>query len=200
MTIWPVELYSYVFQLACTDDGSTVLNLSLVSKQFREIARPFLYQSLVLSTPQKSGLLLEKTKNLLPHLRRIEHLFIAPTHDADHETCSPNNTIILRIVQLAAPTLKTLVLIAPCLITGTSLISFLFRLQYPNLEELTIAGLYPFSFHWGSFPRLTRLHFAGGNRNPHGLFQVGALDEAFPALTHLRVSGIARALSFVDEL
>jgi hypothetical protein len=46
---------------------------------------------------------------------------------------------------------------------------------------------------------LERLHLSG-NRNPYGLIQFSSLDECFPSLTHLRVSGLLMAGSFVEEV
>ena len=205
MNSWPVELISYIFELACTDDGCTVRALSLTSKQFLEIARPYLYQSLTLSTRTQLVTLLDRLKNIPIHLQRIRHLFLALTHDSQdsqsHNNCAFDASLAINVLHIAAENLQSLTLIAPCSIMGTSLLSYLFRVvSFPQLEELSIAGLYAFSFQPGNFPRLRHLHFAAGNRNPSGLFQFGALDKAFPELTHLRVSGISRALSFVDEL
>ncbi|KAF8621294.1 hypothetical protein AX15_007892 [Amanita polypyramis BW_CC] len=201
MNTWPVELISYVFELACTGDGQTVRALSLTSKQFLEIARPYLYQSLVLSTRGHLITLLNRLKNIPSHLRRIRHLFLAPRHDLhSHHHCDSDALLVTKLLRIAAEHLQSLTLITPCPHRGTLLLSYLFRISFPQLEELSIAGLYAFSFQSGNFPHLRRLHFAAGNRNPSGLFQFGALDKAFPELTHLRVSGISRALSFVDEL
>lgn len=201
MNDWPVELISYVFQLACTDAGHTVRSLSLTSKKFREIARPFLYHSLVISSLGQFVTLVEKLKATPLHLRHIRHLFLALNHDPhSQDTCTADASLIIGALQNVADDLQTLTLVAPCPFAGTLILSYLFRLPFPRLEELTIAGLYAFSFQAGNFPRLQRLHFAAGNRNPHGLFQFGAFDKAFPELTCLRVSGLSRALSFVDEL
>ncbi|KAF8721822.1 hypothetical protein AX14_010156 [Amanita brunnescens Koide BX004] len=201
MNDWPVELISYVFELACTDAGRTVHSLSLTSKKLREIARPFLYQSLLISSLGQLTTLLKKWEKTPAHLRRIRHLFLSIDHDPhSHDTRSADASVVIGALQNVADGLRTLTLVAPCQFTGTSILSYLFRLSFPLLEELTIAGLYAYSFQTGNFPRLQRLHFAAGNRNPRGLFQFGALDKAFPELTRLRVSGLSRALPFVDEL
>ncbi|KAF8340810.1 hypothetical protein F5887DRAFT_1076925 [Amanita rubescens] len=199
MNVWPVELISYVFQLACADAGHTVRSLSLTSKKFREIARPFLYHSLVISSLGQFVTLVEKLKATPLHLRHVRHLFLALDHEHSQETCTADASLI-GALQYIAEDLQSLTLVASCPLAGTLILSYLFRLPFPRLEELTIAGLYAFSFQAGNFPRLQRLHFAAGNRNPHGLFQFGALDKAFPELTCLRVSGLSRALSFVDEM
>ena len=201
MNDWPVELISYVFELACADAGRTIHSLSLTSKKFREIARPFLYQSLLISSLGQLVTLLEKWEKTPVHLRRIRHLFLSIDHDQhSQDTCSANASLVIGALQNFADGLRTLTLIAPCHLTGTSILSYLFRLSFPQLEELTIAGLYAFQFQMGNFPRLQRLHFAAGLRSPRGLFQFGAFDRAFPVLSCLRISGLSRALPFVDEL
>ncbi|KAK2459710.1 hypothetical protein APHAL10511_008272 [Amanita phalloides] len=200
MNGWPVELISYVFGLACADDGNTVRALSLTSKQCREIARPFLFQSLVITTTAQLITLSERLRETPAHLRRIRYLFLSINHEHAIDRCEAIVPLIINALQLVAGSLRTLTLVVPCPLTGTAVLSCLFRIPFPHLEELTVAGLYAFSFQTGNFPRLRRLHFAAGNKNPHGLFQFGALDRAFPELTSLRVSGLSKAVSFVDEL
>lgn len=207
MDVWPVELFSYIFELACTDDGRTARALSLTSKQVREISRRYLYQSLVLTRPAQLTALLERSENVPCHLRRIKHLFLALRHSDSttgslhsESTCPLEAPFVIKVLHLAAPTLESLSFAAACPLTGTSLLSYLFRIPFPFLAELSLAGLYPFSFQSNNFPNLRYLHFAAGNRNPCGLLKFGALDQAFPKLTHLRVSGLSRAGTFMDEL
>ena len=45
----PPEILHEIFALACTDTGLTGQSLSLVSKQFNEISRPFKYQSIAIA-------------------------------------------------------------------------------------------------------------------------------------------------------
>ena len=49
------------------------------------------------------------------------------------------------------------------------------------------------------FRSLTHLRLSG-NRNPHGLLQLGALAAAAPALTNLRLSDLACAAPFAREM
>ncbi|KAG5649114.1 hypothetical protein H0H81_006177 [Sphagnurus paluster] len=141
-----------------------------------------------------------------PHLRFIRHLFIS-THSngevTDQEPRKLSNglesTAVIRILTLAAPTLETLSFVSTSPAVSTSSISRLFRTSFPRLRELSISGFYPFPSSPGKMPLLERLHLHG-NRNPHGLLQLGGLDNACPSLTHLRVSGLSMAVSFSMEL
>jgi hypothetical protein len=199
----PPELHSYIFELACTDDGSTSRSLALVSKYFRDVAKPFQYQSIALAGPAQIVNLLTHLEKTPPHRRRIRHLFLS---DHSYHECdlaplvTPfDSAKILRLVTLAAPTLETLSLFAASPSTSTSILAGIFHTYFPRLIELSVAGFYPFPQTAGNLPRLERLHLRG-NRNPYGLLQAGALDVACPALTHLRVSGLSMAISFVNEV
>ena len=197
MNTCPPELHSYIAQLACSSDPTTVHALSLVSQYFRQIAAPFLYQCLALSTPSQIITLTPILESTPQHMRNIHHLFLSIHPDPTNP--SHTHTLIFRILTLAAPTLHSLTFVAPSPATSTPLIARLFRTPFPALIELTILGFYPFPPTQSSMPLLKRLHLAG-NRNPHGLLQMGALEDASPALTHLRISGLNTALSFALEL
>ncbi|KAF9448535.1 hypothetical protein P691DRAFT_639233, partial [Macrolepiota fuliginosa MF-IS2] len=191
----PPELHSYICSLACTDDGYTARSLSRVSKYFAQITLPYLYQSLCISEPTRIRNLAKKLQTTPAHQRRIHHLFIS---DASGERDLASS--IISILTLSAPTLETLALVAPAPLSSTSLIARLLRTRFPRLYELTISGHYPFpSSSPSCFPSLERLHLLG-NRNPHGLLNLGALESSMPALTHLRISGLSLAVSFSQEL
>jgi len=108
-----------------------------------------------------------------------------------------------RLLSLAAPTLSSLTLVSSPQHSGTSIIAQAFRTHFPQLLELSVVGMYPFPSYSGTqkpnLPRLERLHL-NGNRNPHGLLQLGCLSSSCPSLKHLRVSGITQATSFLIEL
>ncbi|KAG5351030.1 hypothetical protein C0989_008225 [Termitomyces sp. Mn162] len=205
MNLCPPEIHSYICQLACLDDGRTVRALSLVSKYFRQISRPFLYQSLSISGSAQITALDSVLQKTPPHLRLVRHLFLS-THENDtYVTHTPKITdaadsaSILRILTICAPTLETLSFVALSASVGTVAISRLFRTSFPWLRELSISGFYPFPSAPGKLPSLQSLHLHG-NRNPHGLLQAGGLDEACPSLTRLHVSGLSMATSFTLEL
>ncbi|KZT02002.1 uncharacterized protein LAESUDRAFT_730711 [Laetiporus sulphureus 93-53] len=200
-----VELHAQIFDYACTDDGSTARSLSLVSRYMREVVRPFLYQSLVVSGFDQMSELEARIRHLPPYLRRIRHLFlsgrkksqVAEERDIEHREVE--ESLAKSILTLAAPTLEALTLITSFPLSSTSMITYLFSLSLPQLCELSIKGFYPFPSKRLAMPRLERLHLSG-IRNPHGLLGFGALDAACPSLTHLRISGLVSAVSFACEL
>jgi len=204
MQACPTELHSYICQLAGLD-GRTIRALSLVSKYFNEIARLYIYQSLSISGPEQITTLTSKLESLPPHLRHTRHLFLSDQALSKPEgkprTQSPalDPSAVSRILTLVAPTLETLTFVLSDPMTSTRSIGRLFRLSFPHLRELAVSGVYPFPSLPGKFPRLTHLHLHG-NRNPHGLLQLGGLDETCPSLTHLRISGLSMAVSFAQEL
>lgn len=203
MNAFPPELHSYICHLACTDAGNTSRALTLVSSYFREIAKPFLYQSLALSGVAQIIELASKIETLPPHLRQIRHLYLSEQsyRYADQALLAESSSKkIAKLISLAAPTLETLVITgpAPASIFTTAFLAQLLRTSFPQLRELTIHGFYPFPTSRSKLPALQRLHLAG-YRNPVGLLS-GGLDAACPTLTHLRVSGLNTAVSFVHEL
>ncbi len=209
----PFELHTQIFEFACTDDGATARALALVSRYVRDAGSPFLFQSLSVSGLSQMDALLARLHALPPHARRIRHLFLSDWTRkgmlkggepfAEMERYDRERVLAARILEYASPTLETLALVAACPYTAAPLVGHLFALSLPRLEELAIHGFYPFPQSHdtanGGLPRLTRLHLSG-NRNPHGLLQLGALEAACPTLTHLRVSEVAGAAAFAREL
>ncbi|KXN83401.1 hypothetical protein AN958_01474 [Leucoagaricus sp. SymC.cos] len=196
MNAYPTELHSYICSLASTDDGHTARSLSLVSRYFAEIALPYLYQSICVTTPSQICALECGLQTTPPHLRKIHHLYIS---DSGSNGGRDLVNSIGSILTFAASTLETLAFVASSPLTSTSLLSRLFRTRFPRLHELTVSGHYPFPSSPSNFPSLKRLHLVG-NRNPHGLLGLGGLKAAMPNLTHFRVSGLNLAVSFSEEL
>jgi len=204
MNLCPPELHSYICQLACFDDGRTARSLRLVSKYYSEIATPFLYQCLSISGTDSIAHVLGAFEKTLPLMRRVRHLFVSEENPKYPRSRNggPTNAErdrMIRLVAYAAPTLETLCFVTSPSYGNPALIARVFRLPFPILRELTVSGYYPFPSHPGNFPALERLHLSG-NPNPHGLLQIGRLDIACPQLTHLRVSELSAALTFVLEL
>ncbi|RDX40709.1 hypothetical protein OH76DRAFT_1306395, partial [Lentinus brumalis] len=205
----PLELHTQIFQFACTDDGSTARSLSLVSRYVRAAAAVYYYQSLAISGLAQMVELVARLEAIPPHLRRIRRLFLSDWTHADVQTRSmfftdmerydAEKALAARILDLAAPTLESLALVASCPYTAPPLVGHLFSITLPGLLELSIHGFYPFPRLPGTMPKLERLHLSG-NRNPHGLLQLGALEAACPNLTHLRISDVAIATPFAREL
>jgi len=136
-----------------------------------------------------------------PHLRRVRNLFISDRNGPSEHRISlkRDNFHTTRLLGLVSSTIEVMTIHCDNPRVGTSLLAFLFGLHYPCLRELTIIGYYPFPHVPNAMPRLNYLHL-NGNRNPHGLLQIGCLDIACPELTHIRISGLSRATSFVAEL
>ncbi|KAI8977780.1 hypothetical protein BD414DRAFT_517027 [Trametes punicea] len=211
MEALPLELHAQIFEFACTDDGSTARSLALVSRYFRDVSAPYLYQSLAISGMEQMNELVTRLDVTPPHLRRIRHLFLSDwslsqtkervvaVSDEAQDRYELEKTLALRILTLAAPTVESLVVVASCPFTGPPLLGALFSTPMLHLTELAVHGFYPFPHSPRSMPRLERLHLSG-NRNPHGLLQLGALDSACPSLAHLRISGLVAAASFAEEL
>lgn len=207
----PLELHSHIFEFACTDDGSTARSLSLVSRYVREVAQPFLLQSVVVAGLASLTELASRIETLPPHRRRVRHLFLSdwtpkqtsqtlvPSEDADMDRYELERSTIVRILDLVAPTLESLAFVASCPFNSSRLIGHVFSLHLPRLEDLSVHGFYPFPHSRANLPSLRRLHLSG-NRNPHGLLQTGGLSAACPKLTHLQVSGLVSAASFAEEL
>ncbi|KAI0701298.1 hypothetical protein BC835DRAFT_1404540 [Cytidiella melzeri] len=207
----PFELHSQILELACTDDGTTARSLSLVSRYVREAAQPFLYQSIAVSGLRSLNELADRLESLPSHKRRVRRLFLSDwTHkaakqqlvsstDADMDMYEVERTTIVRVLDLVVSTLESLSIIVSCPFNSTRLIGYLFSLNFPLLEDLSIHGFYPFSPSHSGMPNLRRLHLSG-NRNPHGLFQTGGFDIWSPKLVHLRISGLVSAASFAEEL
>ncbi|KAF7426702.1 hypothetical protein PC9H_009071 [Pleurotus ostreatus] len=86
-------------------------------------------------------------------------------------------TAMIKILHFAASTLESLAFLATTPWTSTCLISHASK----------------------SMPALQRLHLSG-NRNPHGLFQLGGLEASCPSISRLRISGVERAVAFAHEL
>ncbi|KAH9851001.1 hypothetical protein C2E23DRAFT_733938 [Lenzites betulinus] len=211
MDTLPLELHAQIFTFACTDDGSTARSLALVSHYVHEVAAPYRYQSLAISGLGQMSELVSRLDTTPPHLRRVRSLFLSDwTHAQTRESTIRmsedaqdryllEKTLALRILTLAAPTLETLAVVVACPYTGPPLLGALFSTPMPRLKDLSVHGFYPFPHAVGVMPRLERLHLSG-NRNPHGLLELGALDAACPSLMDLRVSGLVAAASFAEEL
>lgn len=206
MHVCPPEIHSYICELACLDDGRTVRALNLVSRYFRSISRPHLFQSAAVRGLSNISILLSKIEKLHPsQSKRLRHLFVLDQESAEQPHLNVENfllrhrihtlrtsyvILLTRLISLAAPTVETFTLILNNTSQSTPVLAHLFRTYFPCLRELSLSGFYPlFSSSLSPlplFPVLTHLHLHG-NRNPHGLFQPGGLSmDVCPSLTHQR--------------
>ncbi|KAJ3883879.1 hypothetical protein F5051DRAFT_390446 [Lentinula edodes] len=213
----PTEILMHIFTLTTTiDSGASIRSLLRASQLFHDICAPLKYHCLSLTTASSIEHLHQELKHLEnspAHLRRILHLYISLSQsDIQGDTECDTISHIFYILQCAAETLRTLTFIYHNTVFSTSVLGQLLRKSFPVLTELTIHGFYPFpspmppselptliEMNESFMPMLERLHLSG-NRNPHGLLQLSSLDECFPSLSHLRISGLLMAGSFVEEL
>lgn len=205
MDTLPTELHALICRKVCADYGSAIRSLNSVSKYFHEVSRPYLYHRTFAFGTGQALALLERLERTPPRLREIHHLFLS---DVSPDTSSPKfpkrltdreTQALTRIIILAAPTLQSFALVAHSLYCSTALMARVWRTSFPRLQRLALSGFYPFPSAPGRFPTLTHLHL-DGNRNPHGLLQMGALEDACPALATLTITGLGAAGAFVVEL
>lgn len=139
----PVEIVTDIFELACTDDGSTWPSLSVVSRGFHNLSTPCMFLSLTVSNKRKMSAVLARLRNAAPAARRVVQLFLScnmkcvPEYDGSYPLGEdiggwwplPDYENILRIV---APTLEYLV-------TDLDLACFLDQGSvFPRLRELCV--------------------------------------------------------------
>jgi hypothetical protein len=190
MNSLPPELDSLIIELACESSFGvyTTRAISRTSTYFHDIAAPFRFHTLAVSTQKQAAHLIPLLETIPAHKRHIRRLFLGP--DLGLAPAS-----LLRLLHLAAPTLRDLALVLTQS-TSTALLGAVFRARLPHLKALAVRGFYPLPPP-GAFPALTHLHLAG-NRAPAGV--PTALARACPGLTHLRVSGLSCAPVFAREL
>ncbi|TFK16833.1 hypothetical protein FA15DRAFT_676495 [Coprinopsis marcescibilis] len=197
----PAEIHAYIAYFTClTDYGPTMRSFGLVSTYFAEVCGAFRYRTIALHSERSILSLAESVQSRPSHTLNVRNMFIAYPELA---TANPNlQNKLLQLITQCAPTLHSLTVDCTLsLSTSTTLFSRIFRLHFPTLLELKLAGFYPFpnSVTSSQLPHLRRLHLHG-NRNPHGLLQVGNLAGSCPNLTQLHISGLSMALAFAMEL
>lgn len=202
MNTLPPELHNYICELACSEDGTTIRSLNMVSLYFNEVTTPFLYRNIAVSSIEQIFALSERLSAIPVHLRQIRNVFISDTPSSPGPSYSENSTKLLRtvvqILALAAPTVLSLALACRSPIS-TAVFASVFRTTFPVLRRLTISGFYPYPSFPNKFPKLEYLHL-NGNRNPAGILEMWILEEACPSLSTLHVTGLSSAGSFVAEL
>ncbi|TFK63250.1 hypothetical protein BDN72DRAFT_776124, partial [Pluteus cervinus] len=77
LTALPVEIWSKIFQLSCTDEGYTGHSLSQVSRSFNLISAPYKFQSVSLRHVKFLLRFHQVLKDKPPHLRQVRYLCIA---------------------------------------------------------------------------------------------------------------------------
>ncbi|KAF9527659.1 hypothetical protein CPB83DRAFT_749517, partial [Crepidotus variabilis] len=201
----PIELTAYICEFVSEqDDGLSIRCLSLVSTHLYDISEPYLFRRVTVTGAAQISAFAERLKLIQPGRRKIRDLFLADSPlitKALEPICAPDNAQLSRnisqILTYASPHITSL---AAHLHSqrGPSLIARILRTSMPYLQSLTVSGLYPFPSSSSYFPRLKSLHL-DGNRNPFGLLTMAGLEEAFPCLTSLSVTGI-ESIAFAFEV
>ncbi|TFK63251.1 hypothetical protein BDN72DRAFT_330560 [Pluteus cervinus] len=70
----PPELWCKIFEFSCTDGGYTGQSLSLASKYFNALSKPYKFQSISLANMKYTFRFLEVLANTPPSFRRIRYL------------------------------------------------------------------------------------------------------------------------------
>ncbi|KAI0789797.1 hypothetical protein C8Q75DRAFT_764900 [Abortiporus biennis] len=151
----PPEIHARIFSYACTDDGTTGLSLSLVSRYIYDVSSPFQWQAV--SLPGYTHLVLF-AQRLQRHTRTnnpkrpIYHLFISDrgtpppvTNCWDTQPLEPVSkeaTDALNfILPYASPTLLTFTFYSSvAFMGGAASMTQVLNYSYPNLTELTLRG------------------------------------------------------------
>ena len=78
--VLPTEIWMQVLALACTDDGRTGRSLSLVSRRFNAISRPYKYQSLAIVRSKQILALESRLSQLQTEFKQVRFLFVLCPH------------------------------------------------------------------------------------------------------------------------
>lgn len=180
----PVETWTRIFALVCSDGGRMGCALSETCRYFRDAVLPVQTYSVALLGATKMvafhGFLEART----PEHRRVQHLFLSQGGEKD----KVSQDVLEGILRHVGPTLRTLTTLLPQdFLTRASVLCN----PLPRLEELTMHGSFldlPVAKDGAtmqeSFPSLKYLHFLSAC-NTVLLFIPRA-----PRLSHLRLSGI----------
>ncbi|KAJ7879683.1 hypothetical protein B0H13DRAFT_1548053, partial [Mycena leptocephala] len=203
MDTLPDEILLHISNLVCTELRRTARILSTVSKRFHAISCEFLYRVIDIAGHNDIHQLASNLERTSARCRQIQHLYACdtsnlgrPGHPIDVPGTEDVDTdSIIRILEFTAPTVESLAICLSPTNTSAHILSRLFLLPFPQLQELSILGPYPLPSSTGNFPRLRYLHLSGNmgkiNRpNVTDLFSSGSLASSFPCLTHLYMSSL----------
>ncbi|GJE98308.1 hypothetical protein PsYK624_145350 [Phanerochaete sordida] len=201
----PVELWTKIACLACTDGGYTGCSLSLVSHAMHDVAEPVRYHSVSLDTVDKL-LAFSARLTAMDRPPLIRHLFIAEMHVPRLRINSDDSweTFVKQRRQRAAEAKISIARIRNAVHTVVaSAADTLYHLNvhsppaditFPHLHDLTIAAIAltdPLATACDRFPSLRRLHVLDLSAGTSSEFCSGLADAA-PNITHLRLSGVSQ--------
>ncbi len=198
MDTLPTELHALICQKACADYGSTIRSLNSVSKYFHEVSpgRIYITESLAFGTWTSFGIIGEARTDAASTARDpplisvrciARHIFNPKKRLTDRETQALTRHYNTRRADSSLNRSRR----ALAIFAAQRSSRRVWRTSFPRLQRLALSGFYPFPSALGRFPSLTHLHL-DGNRNPHGLLQMGALEDACPVLAELTITGLGR--------
>ncbi|KDQ49898.1 hypothetical protein JAAARDRAFT_142761 [Jaapia argillacea MUCL 33604] len=72
----PLEICEHIFSFACTDDGTTAISLSLVSRYIYQTSKLHRHQSIAVESVDKMLALCNVLETIPVDRRRVNHLFV----------------------------------------------------------------------------------------------------------------------------
>jgi hypothetical protein len=222
LNLFPPEICSQIYALACTDDGYTGRSLAAVSRYIHETSSPYKFQSIALPNAYRASLFASILGKTPPHLRGVAYLFVANddfdidgpgSRDSGTKTTSSRRSITSMFSSFVGSSAKLPPqTVNPMKDHDTDIIEAvlkILRLIAPTLRTLSIS----FECRWinstslfsveTSFPALSSLTELNLNyRAPtDALFNhfVFHFPASFPSLRRLDISGL-KLLSYRFEL
>lgn len=186
----PSELWTRIFELACTDGGRTGCYIARTSRYFREAVLSVQLHSVALCTTRKMAAFADFLEQREPGHRRVRHLFLSCLDNGVATTMVMNSSIrnmdhvLFQILTTVAPYLLTLTSNMPKRVTGKYTV---LHTPFPCLMELTIIPGFFYPAPSSScvndyFPSLRYLDIL----STHSVASLYA--SRAPRLTHLRLS------------
>ncbi|KDQ12268.1 hypothetical protein BOTBODRAFT_176516 [Botryobasidium botryosum FD-172 SS1] len=190
------------------DGGETTRTLSLVSKRFRALAKPFYFHSVVICGDDQARVLLRRLKEDPSAAPTLRHLFLSEQalryfgdwpstphagphtpHTLDHPRVGPIVGVSYQIATLVSPYLESLCYFDYTIYqTHTMKLPNIFSITFPHLHELTVKCGYNIILD-APLPSLDRFHLY----MPNAILSIPALKNlgvVCPRLTHLKITGI----------
>lgn len=226
MDTLPVEILHHIFLLTCSDGGRTGASLSLVSRSYRNIARPVRYNSVALISYTNIGTFLECYKtdrailkthqqDLAAAAPAVRHLFLTADASDIERVNRPGGSGVLQTIlhdlfQLVGSNLVTL-----SYTCHAQLEALLADCAFPRLEELTFLRNVPLPYRFSAiipipaYPQLP--HSSLSSLRKLHIILITVLDHAVPVIlahwahaapnvSHLRVSNLRGGMGGIEWL
>ena len=197
----PLEVWAYIFQLACTDGGQAGCSLSRVSHTVHDLAQPSRYYSVSLTSAESFVQFATLLVDTLEQTPVIRHMFVdTPSRlrpRSIHYSMNPRDSAYVlhfwdHLLPVIAPNLFTL-FIHDVDITPFPRPS----VHFPLLRTLSLSRLGPLPDPRSitqHLPALERLHLTQSYDHPRRPRQTADiqryLPRFLPSITHLRLSAL----------